>query len=71
MENDTGLPPFSGNEPTCAKCGWDEAGTDYIEAGSCTHPHGAGVNVVVGFTPNPRLHRECTRCSYMWDEASA
>jgi hypothetical protein len=29
------------------------------------HPTG----VVLGMQPNERLHRECRRCDFSWDEA--
>lgn len=62
------LPPFSGDEPRCIKCGNLGATTKYLAHGRCLH--GSDL-VFVGYQPNERLHRECTRCSYSWDEALA
>lgn len=62
------LPPFSGDEPTCAKCGYVGASTEYLPMGDCVHgPRDRGVTL--GRTANERLHRECQRCQYQWDEA--
>lgn len=61
------LPPFSGDDPPCIKCGWTDARTEYLPFGDCAH--GLGDRTTVGFQPNERLHRECTRCGYQWDEA--
>jgi hypothetical protein len=33
--------------------------------GHCVHP-----DVVIGIEVNERLHRECRRCDYAWDEAT-
>ncbi|MFM9656825.1 hypothetical protein [Streptomyces scabiei] len=61
-------PPFSGEEPTCAKCGREgEAFTQYRAHGECIH--GPGLEDFVGYEANERLHRECARCGYEWDEA--
>jgi ribosomal protein L37E len=61
-------PPFSGDEPTCAKCGHEGgAFTRYRQHGQCIH--GPGLEGIVGYGPNERLHRECARCGYEWDEA--
>lgn len=59
-------PPFSGDEPTCTKCGYGGAATEYRAHGECLHGH--GLTEVFGFEPNERLHRECARCG-QWDEA--
>ncbi|MGW4422526.1 hypothetical protein [Streptosporangium sp. NPDC004631] len=61
------LPPFSGDEPTCPKCGNEGASTRYVAHGACVHD--ASGNLVMGFASNERLHRECFRCDYAWDEA--
>lgn len=60
------LPPFSGDKPTCAKCGNDAAFTGHRAYGQCLHDLSG---TVMGFEPNERLHRQCTRCDYVWDEA--
>ncbi|MFD4740588.1 hypothetical protein ACFWNQ_24970 [Streptomyces virginiae] len=62
------LPPFSGDEPTCTKCGWTGASTEYLPFGDCVHSPGDR-GVTLGWTANERLHRECQRCRYQWDEA--
>lgn len=62
------LPPFSGDTPLCAKCGYDEADTLHMEFGACLH---GTRDRVIGSQPNDRLHRECKRCAYSWDEALA
>lgn len=61
------LPPFSGDDPRCAKCGNKGAYTSYMATGRCMHqwPYD-----VIGFSPNERLHRECSRCGHQWDEAT-
>lgn len=60
------LSPFSGDTPTCPKCGNRKASTAWWCFGRID-----GERVSLG---NPdlwpeRLHRECLRCSYGWDEA--
>lgn len=64
----TALPPFSGDEPTCAKCGRVGARTEYLSMGDCVHGPGDR-GVTLGWDVNERLHRECERCGYQWDEA--
>ena len=61
-------PPFSGDDPVCVKCRKIGASTTYKGHGECVH---GGLDEVVGFKPNERLHRECLRCGYSWDEALA
>lgn len=60
------LPPFTGDNPTCAQCGHRGAATEYRPHGHCMHP----TDAVMGFDPNPRLHRTCCRCGHVWDEAT-
>lgn len=62
----TTLPPYSGPNPTCPKCSHEEALTEYRAYGECIHD---GTTGSIGLQPNERLHRECLRCSYAWDEA--
>lgn len=62
------LPPFSGDTPTCSKCGHAGARTSFLKYGSCEHD--GRETLVIGFQPNERLHRECQRCDYAWDEAT-
>lgn len=52
------LPPFSGDDPTCVKCGNVGALTEFSEQNQTT---GLG---------GERLVRTCTRCRYSWDEAT-
>lgn len=59
------LPPFSGDEPTCSKCGHEGASTEYRALGKCLHDSGEAI----GANKNERLHRECSRCNHAWDEA--
>lgn len=62
------LPPFSGDKPTCVKCQFKGAATQYMRIGRCLHD---GSHSTIGMTQNERLHRECIRCGYGWDEALA
>lgn len=62
------LPAFSGVETRCAKCGWPQATVAYTPSGICDHIGGSIMNVVGGGI-NERLHRTCTLCGFMWDEA--
>ncbi len=60
------LPPFSGDNPTCPKCGNEGASTTWMAYGRIDDER-----ITLG---NPdlwpeRLHRECRRCSYSWGEA--
>jgi hypothetical protein len=65
------LPPFSGDRPQCPKCGHKSARVVYLAYGKCRHTSYVGTGVVIGFQPNERLHRECDRCGFAWDEALA
>lgn len=57
------LPPFSGDNPTCPKCGNVGATATYLDGmpmlSMCTGPW------------EERLCRRCRRCGYHWDEAIA
>lgn len=67
MSDSQHLPPYSGEGGACPKCGCEDAETTYLSYGRCIH----GVeNLVVGALSNERLHRECARCRYSWDEAT-
>ena len=58
----TPLPPFSGDRPTCAKCGGHKARTTWMpEQRLCSCRTATGIG--------ERLCRECLRCGYHWDEA--
>lgn len=61
------LPPFSGDDATCIKCGNEGAATQYLPHGRCLH---GPTPTIVGWHPNERLHRECLRCGHQWDEAT-
>jgi len=63
------LPPYSGEGPLCVKCGNDSARTEYRPLGECIHNE--VLEYTIGFSANERLHRECRRCGYQWDEALA
>ena len=63
------LPPYSGEDVTCPKCGHAGAHTTFLDHGECQHSAGPGRVVILGVEPNERLHRECDNCSYAWDEA--
>lgn len=63
---DTGLPPFSGDDTTCAKCGHKGAFSRYRAYGQCLHD---ATDDILGYELHERLHRQCTRCDYAWDEA--
>lgn len=58
------LPPFSGDEPTCIKCGHSGAYTEYKAAGE---PRSDGLG---GLGLPERLERRCARCDFTWDEAT-
>ncbi|MEV3996656.1 hypothetical protein AB0K62_13400 [Streptomyces halstedii] len=60
-------PPYTGPETRCTKCGHEGADTSYMAHGLCVHGR---ISEVIGFDNNPRLHRECDRCGYQWDEAT-
>ncbi|MDQ0758677.1 hypothetical protein [Streptomyces canus] len=59
------LPPFSGDEPTCPKCGNEGACTFYRAKGEPSPGQ-----VAMASTLPERLERRCTRCDYGWDEAT-
>lgn len=60
------LAPFSGDRTLCTRCGYNEAGTRHHPAGrTCIHTS-EGPRVVWGME---RLHRNCRRCGFSWDEA--
>ncbi|MEU8279544.1 hypothetical protein ACFYOK_29490 [Microbispora bryophytorum] len=59
------LPPYSGEDVTCPKCRNKGASTRFLPYGRCSH---GSETIVIGWEPNERLHRECTRCAHAWDE---
>ena len=61
------LPPFSGDDSQCPKCGYIPASVRYLAHGVCLHA--GDLSEVIGLEPNERLHRECRRCGYAWCEA--
>ncbi|MER7047748.1 hypothetical protein [Streptomyces jumonjinensis] len=64
----TTLPPYTGDTPTCTACGHRSARTEYRALGECIHEDPGGI--AIGLNLAPRLHRECERCDYAWDEAT-
>lgn len=62
------LPPYTGPDVRCPKCWHTGASTLFLKLGTCLHGREAAT---IGAKPNPRLHRECDRCEYQWDEAPA
>ncbi|MFC9287248.1 hypothetical protein [Streptomyces sp. NPDC057052] len=62
------LPPFSGDDAACPKCGNQGASTRYRAA----KPRGLwewnDTTILRGPVPE-RLQRECDRCGFCWDEA--
>ncbi|MDX3345961.1 hypothetical protein PV368_11010 [Streptomyces sp. ME02-6979A] len=64
------LPPYSGTDAVCPKCVFNEAFTWYRPA--ITRPTNFGdfngKHARRGPLPE-RLERECSRCSFKWDEA--
>lgn len=57
------LPPFSGDQTTCAKCSHTEAHTEYKSHGE------PGTGSFSGIGEPDRLERRCSRCDFIWDEA--
>lgn len=62
------LPPFSGDAPTCPKCGNEGASTTFKAYGDCLV--GEDHAMSQGWHANERLCRRCARCGYGWDEAT-
>ncbi|MGW5636446.1 hypothetical protein [Streptomyces sp. NPDC003832] len=58
------LPPFSGDETKCVKCGNVGAYTNYRKKGEPSPGR-----IAVGAGPPERLDRVCARCDYTWPEA--
>lgn len=63
---DPALPPYTGRDVRCPKCGQHGASTRFLIHGHCIHPS----ELILGWAPNERLHRECDSCGYVWDEAT-
>jgi hypothetical protein len=63
------LAPFSGDRPTCAKCGPSEARTQWSTPFTECTTYAYG-NAEYTFPTHERLCRECGRCGYHWDEAT-
>lgn len=51
------LPPYSGDDAVCAKCGFGGADTEY-----------QAIRTYNGML-SEQLRRTCKRCGYAWDEA--
>ncbi|MFD7185522.1 hypothetical protein ACFV90_36870 [Streptomyces sp. NPDC059904] len=62
------LPPFSGDSPTCPKCGNVGATTRYRAASPRMLWDWNDATGMRGQLPE-RLERECDRCDWHWDEA--
>jgi RNA polymerase subunit RPABC4/transcription elongation factor Spt4 len=54
------LPPFSGDDTTCPKCGNEGASTQWIPRGF----------VSANGAPGECLERVCGRCAFVWAEAT-
>lgn len=65
---DEQLPPYSGDDTVCAKCGFVGASTRYRGAGERGALESKPRRLS---TTGERLERECVRCGYAWDEAVA
>jgi DNA-directed RNA polymerase subunit M/transcription elongation factor TFIIS len=63
------LPPFSGDTPTCAKCGHKEASTRFRSARPRAIWHDWNDATIMRGPLPERLERECDRCEFQWDEA--
>jgi hypothetical protein len=66
MTEPTPLPPFSGDDARCPKCGNEGAYTEYKAKGEPGHGR-----ITLGSAGPERLERCCSRCDYRWDEALA
>lgn len=67
MSSPQPLPSFSGDDPTCPKCGMVGATTTWRPSfivGDCHH---SGIGAMQGVE---HLDRECRRCDYQWPEAA-
>lgn len=64
------LPPFSGDEATCPKCGHEGAFTRFRSARPRSLWDWNDTSIMRGPLPE-RLQRECQRCDFLWDEALA
>jgi hypothetical protein len=60
------LPPGGTNDTVCIKCGNLSAHTEYRAVGYCLHNPS---DLAAGSEPNERLHHECWRCGWAWDDA--
>jgi hypothetical protein len=65
------LPPFSGDEPACPKCGHKGASTRYRNARPRALWNTWNDEIVMRGPLPERLQRECERCDFLWDEALA
>ena len=63
----TSLAPFSGDRPTCGKCGHDSAIVRFTPSGE---PCGS-MSRLNSVDTAERLCRSCDRCGFHWDEAAA
>lgn len=65
---ETTLPPYTGPDTECPKCGHDAATTTFVGTGRCGGDSHDFIQNSHGLD-NPRLCRRCKRCDYAWDEA--
>lgn len=61
------LPPYSGPDAVCVKCGYDQASTVYVPRSVVAWDD----RITVANAPahDEYLRRECLRCGYQWAEA--
>lgn len=64
------FPAYSGLYPVCEKCGSKGAETNYRVHSRCLHNIEDAVLILDSrIEETERLHRECSTCGFMWDEA--
>jgi hypothetical protein len=64
------LPPYSGDETDCPKCGYIQADTRYRAPRPKSLWEWNDQTIPRGPLPE-RLQRTCSRCDFTWDEALA
>ncbi|MFJ3249146.1 hypothetical protein [Streptomyces sp. NPDC086782] len=62
------LPPFSGDDTECLKCGFTDVGTRYRQPMPVRFTDIFNGRCRSGPLPQ-RLERQCARCAFQWDEA--
>ncbi|MFJ3812246.1 hypothetical protein ACIPWE_38525 [Streptomyces sp. NPDC090073] len=68
MSDSGTLPPYSGEDTACPKCGYDQARTTYRAPRPRSLWEWNDQTTTRGPLPE-RLQRNCSRCDYAWDEA--